>query len=253
MFHDARAKYVKQTWGKRCDKLLFFSDTVDTQLETIDLKVGRGRGGLRNKTVMALDLLYKEYVHDYDWFMKADDDTFVIVENLRYLLSEHSPSDPVWFGHRFKRVVSQGYLSGGAGYVLSRKALQKFGTRPTDCISIRGAEDVELGRCMQKLGVKIGDSRDAFGKSRFHSFPAEDHLTEFYPDWYYLYDWYNATSVSIFCLHIWRNVVLQLHIHFPIETYRDISLILRFKWYQLLKDIDILLSNELADHWILCE
>ena len=39
--------------------------------------------------------------------MQADDDTFVIVENLRYFLSSHDPSEPVWFGHHFKTIVRQ--------------------------------------------------------------------------------------------------------------------------------------------------
>ena len=37
-----------------------------------------------------------------DWFMKADDDTFVVVENLKHLLSNYSTNDPIHFGHNFK-------------------------------------------------------------------------------------------------------------------------------------------------------
>jgi hypothetical protein len=60
-----------------------------------------------------------EIYDDADWFMKADDDTYVILENLRYFLRDYKSSDPVYFGHHFKTIVKQGYYSGGAGYVFT--------------------------------------------------------------------------------------------------------------------------------------
>ena len=47
--------------------------------------------------------------------MKADDDTYVIVENLRYMLKDYGPNDPIYFGFRLNQTVEQGYMSGGAG------------------------------------------------------------------------------------------------------------------------------------------
>ena len=35
------------------------------------------------------------------------------MENLRYMLSLYDPQTPIYFGHRFKKVTKQGYMSGG--------------------------------------------------------------------------------------------------------------------------------------------
>ena len=59
----------------------------------------------------AFDLIYEKHFNEYDWFLKADDDTYVIMENLRYLLSKESPGEPVFFGHHFKPNVAQGTTS----------------------------------------------------------------------------------------------------------------------------------------------
>ena len=42
-----------------------------------------------------------------EWFLKADDDTYTIVENLRLLLLNKNHSDPIFFGHKFKPYVEQ--------------------------------------------------------------------------------------------------------------------------------------------------
>ena len=174
------------------------SDYENTSFPTVAVNVTHGREHLTAKTVAAFDYVHKHHFDDADWFMKADDDTYVIVENLRYFLSGHSPAEPVFFGHHFKPIVAQGYFSGGAGYVLSKEALRRFAGRKTgQCAEDHGDEDVQFGRCMEKLGVKTGDSRDSLGRSRFHCFAPETHLHGRYPDWYLQYDNYGAAKVRI--------------------------------------------------------
>ncbi|KAK2140542.1 hypothetical protein LSH36_1321g00053 [Paralvinella palmiformis] len=188
-----RAIHIKNTWGKRCNKLLFFSDKDERNFPAIGLGVDTGREHLTAKTMRAFDYIYKHYYNEADWFLKADDDTYVIVENLRYMLSAHSPSEAIYFGQVFSVIVKQGYNSGGAGYILSAEALSRFAKRDASlCAQDRGAEDVEMGLCLEKLHVVPGDTRDKLGRSRFHCFNPQTHLHGGYPDWYSKYDKYGA-------------------------------------------------------------
>lgn len=49
--HYNKSMYIKNLWGKRCNKLLFMSHEEDPLLGTVKLPVGEGRGQLWNKTI----------------------------------------------------------------------------------------------------------------------------------------------------------------------------------------------------------
>lgn len=65
-----------------------------------------------------------------------------------------------------------------------------------------GAEDLEMGRCLQALGVVAGDTRDELGRERFHPFVPEHHLIPgILPAdmWYWSYNYYDAKQVGFSC------------------------------------------------------
>ncbi len=199
-----RAKHVQATWGKRCNRLLFMSTAEDSSLPVVKLHLPEGRDFLWGKTREAFKYIYQHHAHEFDWVLKADDDTYVIVENLRHMLRGKDATLPVYMGRRFKQYVAQGYMSGGAGYVLSRAAVTRFvevGLKdPAKCrADPGGAEDLELGQCMQNIGVRAGDSRDDLGRETFHPFEPEHHLIPgLVPkdNWYWEYNYYPAKEVT---------------------------------------------------------
>ena len=172
-----KAQYIKDTWGRYCDTLLFLSSKSDASIPVIAIPVNEGYDTLWGKTKYSLYYIYKHYYDQADWFIKADDDTYVVVENLRYLLNKHSLDKPIYFGRRFKQFLKQGYMSGGAGYVLSKEALRLFVEKAllqsdtTLCdMGLDGPEDLNLAECLSVVGVKPGDSRDEHFLETFHPY-----------------------------------------------------------------------------------
>nr|AEE62362.1 unknown [Dendroctonus ponderosae] len=170
--HLQRAVHVKATWGKRCNKIIFMSSAEEPLLPTVVLPVTENRENLWGKAKEALKYLYRNYYHEYDWFFKADDDTYAVMENLRYLLYYKNSSQPVYYGCKLKVPDHNfNYMSGGAGYVLSKAALQKFVIEALPDMLCRqqnnGLEDVEIGKCLQAVGVNLGNSLDNEYRHRF--------------------------------------------------------------------------------------
>jgi hypothetical protein len=61
-----------------------------------------GYGHLTQKSTMAFLYAYQHHIDEFDWFIKADDDTYLIIDNLRAFLNEQNASEPVTFGYNFK-------------------------------------------------------------------------------------------------------------------------------------------------------
>ncbi|XP_030571198.1 glycoprotein-N-acetylgalactosamine 3-beta-galactosyltransferase 1-like [Drosophila novamexicana] len=169
--HKTKAAKVLSTWGARCNKLIFLSSQDDVELGAVNLNVTESRDNLYTKVRAGLAYAYEHYVEDYDWFLKADDDTYVVMENLRLFLYPYDPEAAVFFGHRFRTTYPHGYMSGGAGYVLSRDALRRlnlFALNNTKfCPLNTNAEDRQIGHCLLNVGVVAGDSRDELARERF--------------------------------------------------------------------------------------
>ena len=182
---------VHKTWAKDCDKYLFilkFNSSLATNesyefndpfpiLQPAYLEVDQ-YDKLTDKVYRSFQAIYSKY-NDYDWYLKADDDTFVFVDNLKKFLKTKNSSKPVTYGYDFKTIVDRGYHSGGGGYVLSKEALSRLQAKLYENYTFcpnTGIEDTDIGRCLRLLGVYPDKSIDDEGRERFHSLSLMAHL-----------------------------------------------------------------------------
>ncbi|XP_055518175.1 glycoprotein-N-acetylgalactosamine 3-beta-galactosyltransferase 1-like isoform X2 [Leucoraja erinacea] len=217
---ENKTKHVKATWVKHCNSVLYMSSEENKDFPTVGLDVIEGRDELNWKTVKAFRYISDHHLNEADWFLKADDDTYVIVENLRWLLSKYSPDQPIFFGRKFKPFVKQGFMSGGAGYVLSKEAVKRYVDicKTGKCSYSTVQEDVAISKCLAGLNVSAGDSRDTNKRETFHPLPPEHHLIKKYiprSSWYRKYCFYPITEGPGCC----SDLTVSFHYVDPVNMY----------------------------------
>jgi len=197
LFNDTHLIY--KAWARKCDNFRFITTLPD---ELITKKSDSQKGievriynnlihllqppgyihdkyeKLTDKVYLTFKYLHENKYNDYEWYLKADDDTFIFIDNLRKFLSKKDSSKPVTYGYDFKEEVLDGYHSGGAGYVLSKNSFNRIGSALKFNFSFcpnTGVEDVDIARCLRKLDVYPNKSIDDFNRERFHLFNISMH------------------------------------------------------------------------------
>lgn len=108
-----KADHIQASWGSRCHRLHFIAE----------MQIGQA---YRN--------VYEKYRSDLDWLLHVHVDSFVILENVRYVLAAFSPGNIVYFSS-FHAAFAYAHVSSrdSTDYVLSRGALEHLRTR--NCLS----------------------------------------------------------------------------------------------------------------------
>ena len=201
-----RLKAIMDTWSGKCDKALYMSGSQVVNMTDVDglvnLNTNDSYKALWQKTKAAWLYVYLRYVDEFEWFLKTDDDTFVIVENLRYYLSELDPGKDHYLGRYFEHFGDH-WQSGGAGYVLSRRTLERLGNHFARDRLCGGSpttdEDIQISRCLKKFSIVPGDTRHGI-KDRFHPFPAHRLLIDaLAPKGWFTWVHYNTTKQGPDC------------------------------------------------------
>ncbi|EDV57539.1 uncharacterized protein Dere_GG24891 [Drosophila erecta] len=158
--HKTQAKAVLETWGRRCNKLIFFSSRTDANLSgTVALPVSPNYRESWLKTKMALKYLHEHHLNDADWFLEADDETYVIMENLRYMVYPYGPQLAIYFG--------------SPGTAMTRAALRRLVElalpNPSKCEpKDAGPTAGKLRECLENVNVLAGNTYDSKGRRRMY-------------------------------------------------------------------------------------
>ncbi len=113
----SRTRAINETWAPRCDRYFFITEHDRKTLKREQIKfikqvpiapiknITAGYDHLTQKSTLAFLFAYENYLNDFEWFIKADDDTYLFVDHLKTFLSEQNSSEPVTFGYNFKVII----------------------------------------------------------------------------------------------------------------------------------------------------
>jgi glycoprotein-N-acetylgalactosamine 3-beta-galactosyltransferase len=178
--------------------------------------------------------------------------SFILMENLRYMLYQYHPQTALYIGCRFAihfPKTEEGYMSGG-GQIFSKKAIIKFNeislVNPSYCVPEDSElDDVFVGRCLKDLAIFL-DGRDELNQKRFFPLGPEEHLK---PDkldptfWYAQYLWRNVSQGGLQCC---SDTFVERHYVSPLEMHMLEYLTYHVHPYGLQKNLTETLPRKLS-------
>jgi len=209
--YRTKAVHIHATWAGRCDRTVYLSSLVGgltiqyfpdpsvSLLPIIEVGAGDRREDLWDRIKLGLTRVWERYKGDFDYLVKADDDTYFIMENLKKRLSQLDPKTKLLMGH-MQENFGIPYMSGGSGYILSAAAVESFVTvglnesyvpkavddagytsicdlpHPYETELVSASEDLQLGACAKLLNFQLVPSDLGDGKSTLFPFKLENHV-----------------------------------------------------------------------------
>ena len=118
--NSAHVQIVNATWGRKCSKILFVLCPSEFHEGYIDICAFRYLNStLIGEVVFTLYHLYKNnLMKDFDWILKVEDTTYVVMENLRYMLSHRTNQRPSYISFSDSAIDTE--------YILNRQGLKRL-------------------------------------------------------------------------------------------------------------------------------
>ncbi|CAK9293485.1 unnamed protein product [Gordionus sp. m RMFG-2023] len=115
----------------------------------------------QKKSFMMLKFLYDNFIDEFRWFVRADDDVFIKGEELGRLLKSLNENVPYFIGQTGQGMkeemgllnlnYDENFCMGGPSIIMSRETLFKMAPHIKYCLNhlYTFHEDVEIGRCVK--------------------------------------------------------------------------------------------------------
>ncbi|CAD5223137.1 unnamed protein product [Bursaphelenchus okinawaensis] len=177
--HGTRVQAANRTWMQHLDYVEVHTHVKMNEsgipYRTLYTGLKEDRSELWCKVKRSLQYAYLNVSKEFDWYIKIDDDTYVIAENMDRFLKGLDPNKPIYTGLNFGALLKNGYISGGCT-IVSRKAVELLVyhvfPRVEDSCNKVTHDDVMIAEQLEKVGVYPISGRDADDKGRFHMFVA---------------------------------------------------------------------------------
>ena len=139
------------------------SSISDSSVIDLPLKEEEDTYPPQRKSFMMLHYMYENLTDNYEWFIRADDDVYIVGDKLIAFLASLDSGVLYYIGQAaFGRKHEKGklglsqdmpYCMGGPGVILSRSTLATLGPHIDECMQdvYTDHEDTELGRCIHKF------------------------------------------------------------------------------------------------------
>ena len=105
--HSTKMKAIHDTWSKRCDIRLNMTGPKrptndptkdDPTMPFVYLNITDTLERLTDKHIGTIMHVYEHYMNKFDWFLYANDDTFIAMENLRIFVRDKCPNEKKLYG-----------------------------------------------------------------------------------------------------------------------------------------------------------
>ena len=174
-----RRTAIDRTWGLHAQKLIFFSSSTKegepgSNPPLVSLPgVNDGTYPPHQKAYHVLKYVHDNFINDYDWFVRADDDMYIRVVHLLHFLSRLNPNHEQCITGRMDSGGLENLNSGeqlydgveSPGTIFSRALLKKLAPHLDNCLvnttTSQNDADKDIGRCVsQRFGVHCTENQE---------------------------------------------------------------------------------------------